>query len=413
MKHDVTELGIFGGRPLFDEHLHVGRPSLGDKRRLLERIDDVLESRWFTNHGPYNEEFEVRLAQFLDVRHCIVTCNATSALMILVQAIGLSGQVIVPSFTFVATAHALAWNRIEPVFCDVNPSTHTLEPVAVEELITARTSAILGVHLWGRPCDVDRLQAVADRHGVALIFDAAHAFGCSRQGRSVGGFGDAEVFSFHATKVVNSFEGGAIATDDEQLADKVRLMRNFGFADYDDVVCLGVNGKMSEASAAMGLTSLEAFDSFVAHNRRNHELYRSFLGDLPGVRMLGYDEGERNNYHYVVLEVDEALAGLSRDQLQVVLWAERVLARRYFFPGCHRMEPYRSKLSDPEQSLAVTERLVHEVLCLPSGTTVGRDAISGICQTIRLALSHGELVRRRLQEQAKGDGASDEDELVR
>lgn len=405
MKDDVYELAIFGGRPVFDEDLHVGRPNTGDRERLLERIGTLLDSRWFSNQGPSTEEFEDRLAQFLGVRNCVVTCNATMALMIVARASGLSGDVIVPAFTFIATPHALAWNGITPVFCDVDPGTHTLAPLAVEEMITPRTSAILGVHLWGRPCDVEQLQAISARHGLALLFDAAHAFGCSRRGRRIGGFGDAEVFSFHATKVVTSFEGGAVATDDDTLADRVRLMRNFGFAGYDEVVCIGVNGKMSEASAAMGLTSLEGFQRVAAHNRRKYEQYRSLLIDLPGVSLLDYDEAEHNNNHYIVLQIDEEVAGISRDHLQTVLWAERVLARRYFYPGCHRMEPYRSQYLKDRSRLPVTERLVQQVLCLPGGSAIEFNEVADVCGIVRLAMSDKEAVARKLHEEtAYGEG---------
>ena len=336
-------LAVFGGGPRFAEKLHVGRPNVGDKERLMQRISDVVDSRWLTNDGPYAREFEERIAELVGVRHCVATCNATIGLEVAAQAAGLSGEVIVPSLTFVATAHALRWIGLKPVFCDVDPLTHNIDPERVEEKVSPHTTAMLGVHLWGRPCDVEALEEISTRHGLKLMFDAAHAFGCSRGGRMVGGFGDAEVFSFHATKFFNTLEGGAIVTNDDGLAEKARLMKNFGFSGYDQVTELGVNGKMNEFSAAMGLTSLESLDEFVAVNRRNYEHYRDSLRDVPGIRLADYDEGESNNYQYVVLEVDEEEAGIRRDDLVEVLWAENVVARRYFYPGCHRMEPYHSE----------------------------------------------------------------------
>ncbi|HYO16575.1 MAG TPA: aminotransferase class I/II-fold pyridoxal phosphate-dependent enzyme [Thermoanaerobaculia bacterium] len=397
MKAQSVELAVFGGPPAFAEPLHVGRPNVGDRGRLLARINDLLDRRWLTNHGPYVEELEGRIASLVGARHCIAMCNGTVALEIAARALGLSGEVIVPSFTFVATAHALRWQEVTPVFCDIDPRTCNLDPGRVEELITPRTTGIVGVHLWGRPCDADALRDIARRRGLRLLFDAAHAFGCSYRGRMVGTLGDAEVFSFHATKFLNSFEGGAVLTDDDALAAKIRLMKNFGFAGYDEVIHLGINGKMSEVAAAMGLTSLESMDEFIAVNRRNYHRYREELADLPGLRLVEYDESERCNYQYIVLDVDRTLTGLSRDALQIVLQAENVFARRYFHPGCHRMEPYRSE-APPDVGLRLpeTERLAGRVLSLPTGTAVGPEHIREIVRILRLALAHAAEIRERI-----------------
>src|ERR1700674_3994866 len=342
MKSRIEDLAIFGGEPAFQERLHVGRPNIGDRQRFMERVNRMLDERWLTNNGPYVQEFEQRIAEMLGVKHCIVMCNATVAMEIAVRALDLKGEVIVPSMTFIATAHALQWQQIPPVFCDIDAATHNLDPRRIEAMITPRTSAILGVHLWGRPCDIGALTEIASRHNLRLLFDAAHAFGCSYNGRMIGNFGDAEVFSFHATKFVNSLEGGAVTTNDDALAAKIRLMKNFGFAGYDNVVYIGTNGKMSEIAAAMGLTSLESLDEFVATNRRNYQRYRALLEGTSGVKLLTYDPGQKNNYQYVVVEFDEELVGIRRDQVLQILWSENVIARRYFYPGCHRMEPYRS-----------------------------------------------------------------------
>lgn len=387
-KRSVHDLALLGGAPAFSEPLYVGRPNVGDRERFMERIGDILDRRWLTNQGIYVQEFEREVAALAGVRHCVAMCNATVALEIAIRALGMKGEVIVPSFTFVATAHALQWQEITPVFCDVDPRTHTLDPARVEELITPRTTGILGVHLWGRACDVDALTEIARRRGLKLLFDAAHAFGCTRGGRSVGSFGDAEVFSFHATKFLNSFEGGAVVTDDDVLAARVRLMKNFGFADYDDVVYVGTNGKMNEASAAMGLTSLESMSEFVAANRRNHERYARGLEGIPGISLLRYDPREASNYQYVVLEVDEG-GELDRDTLQQVLHAENVFARRYFYPGCHRMEPYRSYFPQARLHLPQTERLVRRVLSLPTGTAVDEEDVDEICGIVRVAMEGG------------------------
>jgi dTDP-4-amino-4,6-dideoxygalactose transaminase len=392
----MSELAILGGAPAFPEPVHVGRPNIGDRARLMERIEGVLDRRWLTNDGPLVHEFEQAVAAMLGVPHCIAMCNGTVALEIAIRAAGLRGEVIVSPFTFVATAHALQWQEITPVFCDVDPRTHNIDPARVEELITPRTTGILGVHVWGRPAPVDELKRIADDRGLRLLFDAAHALGCSTGGRMVGAFGTAEVLSFHATKVVNSFEGGAIVTADEGFADVARLMRNHGFADYDDVGHVGTNGKMSEIAAAMGLTSLESRDEFVAVNRRNYETYRAALEGIEGLELIGYDGGESCNWQYVVVEVDES-AGLSRDELQAVLWAENVLARRYFFPGCHRMEPYRTLFPDAAARLPETERLVQRVLVLPTGTSMSTDAVTAVAGLIARAMRDAPRLRAALR----------------
>ncbi|HET8945421.1 MAG TPA: DegT/DnrJ/EryC1/StrS family aminotransferase [Candidatus Polarisedimenticolia bacterium] len=390
------ELALFGGAPAFPAQKHVGSPNIGDRRRLLQRMEDILDRRWLTNGGPYEQEFEKRVAAMLGVKHCIAMCNATVGLEIAIRALGMTGEVILPSFTFIATAHALQWQQIRPVFCDIDPATHTIDPRKIEALITPRTTGILGVHLWGRPCDVEAIEAIARRRGLKVLYDAAHAFGCGRGGRRVGGFGGAEVFSFHATKFVNTFEGGAITTGDDDLAARLRLMKNFGFVGYDDVGYIGTNGKMTEIAAAMGLTSLESLAQFVAVNRRNHGLYREALAGLPGVRLMEFDDVETPNHQYVVLEVDETRAALGRDELAQVLWSENIIARRYFFPGCHRMEPYRTLDPAAGERLPETNRVAARVLSLPTNTGVDPDEIATIGRVMRRALEQGERVRRAL-----------------
>ena len=399
MKTQLDELAIFGGEPAFAEKLYVGRPNVGDRARLRERIDQLLDRRWLTNAGPFEREFEQRVADFIGVKHCIAMCNATIALEIAIKATKLAGEVIIPSFTFIATAHALQWQGITPVFCDIDPQSHNIDPRRVEELITPRTTGIIGVHLWGRSCAIDSLAEIARHHHLTLLFDAAHAFACSYDGRLIGASGDAEVFSFHATKFFNTFEGGAVTTNSDELAEKIRLMKNFGFAGYDQVIYLGTNGKMSEVSAAMGLTSLESMDDFVAANRRNYELYRQELARVRGFRLIDYDSTERNNYQYVVLEINPAESGIGRDELMSILWAENVIARRYFYPGCHRMEPYLSLSPDARAQLPVTEELARRVLVLPSGTAVGEKEILDVCAIIRLVMANAGEASGRLDAQ--------------
>jgi dTDP-4-amino-4,6-dideoxygalactose transaminase len=399
-KSSLNDLAVFGGQPAFAEVLHVGRPNIGDRRAFEQRVGDILDRRWLTNAGRYVRELERRVAALVGVEHCVVMCNATVAMEIAIRATGMKGEVILPSFTFVATAHALQWQEITPVFCDVNPTTHNLDPSRVEELVTPRTTGIIGVHLWGRGCDVDTLNEIARRRGLKLLFDSAHAFGCSYGGRMIGGFGDAEVFSFHATKFFNTFEGGAVVTNDGELAQRMRLMKNFGFTGYDEVTYIGTNGKMSEVSAAMGLTNLDSISEFMAINHRNYRQYSEELAGLKGVELVRYDENETCNYQYIVLEIDESKTMVTRDRLMQILRAENILARRYFYPGCHRMEPYRSYFPHAGLLLPETERLTNRVLCLPTGTGVNENQISVICRILRMMVEDGAEIGRRMSANA-------------
>lgn len=395
--NSVLDLAVFGGSPAFVEKLHVGRPNVGEKERLLSRIEGMLDRVWLSNNGPLVQEFEQKMAAMLGVKHFIAMCNATIALEIVTRALGMDGEVIVPSFTFVATAHSLQWQGVTPVFCDIDPETHLLDPICIEKMITPRTTGIVGVHLWGRPCEIEALADIASRNNLKLVFDAAHAFGCSHKGQMIGNFGDAEVFSFHATKFFNTFEGGAIATNDDDLAKKIRLMKNFGFAGYDNVIYVGTNGKMTEVCAAMGLTGLESMDKFIAINRDNYHSYIEGLSSIAGIKPVLYDETEKCNYQYIVFEVDEAVTGISRDLLVEVLQAENIMARRYFYPGCHQMEPYRSYFPHARLLLPQTEQLVGRVMSLPTGMAVGKEHIGKICNLIALAVSQGELITKKLE----------------
>lgn len=383
---------MFGGVPAFAEPRHVGRPNIGDRARLSALIDDVLDRKWLTNDGPLVVEFEQRVAEINGTEHCIAVSSATVGLQLVARALGLSGQVIVPSFTFVGTAQALSWIGLEPCFCEIDETTHTLDPEAVEQAITPATSAILGVHLWGRPCAVDRLAEIARRHDLALVFDAAHALRCTYAAQPIGRFGDAAVFSFHATKFASSAEGGAITTNDARIAHRLRAMRNFGFDGYDSVAELGTNAKMSEVCAAIGISSLESLDAFIEANRRNRERYRIELESVPEVRLLPTATGERQNLQYVVVELTGESPGRLRDDVVAALHFDNILARRYFFPGCHRLEPYRRHA----QRLPATERVAARVITLPTGTSISEEDVAVICAVLRTAAGNPAELRRRL-----------------
>lgn len=392
----MPPLAIFGAVPRFSRELHVGAPNVVDRDAFLQRLQRIFDRNRLTNSGPEERELEETIARRAGVRHSVAVVNATSALQILCRALDWHGEVIVPSFTFVATAHAFAWLGVKPVFCDVHPETHNIDPRCVDDLITDRTAGILGVHLWGRPCDVQALQQIADRHHVDLVFDAAQAWGCSLGDTPIGRFGRAEVFSFHATKWVHGFEGGAITTDDSDLAERCAALKQFGFVGYDRTAMVGTNATMTEVAAAMALVSMDGETHILERNRANFDAYASALRDLPGVAMVQPDAGNRWHYHYVVLEIDDAVAPLSRDELQQVLWHERVLARRYFYPGCHRLEPYRSR---PVQApLPVTEQLAHRTLALPTGLQMEPHEAAVVCDIIQAACADAPAVRRRVRE---------------
>ena len=396
MKKKINDLAIFGGTPAFSKALHVGYPNIGNQQILIERIKDILNKNWLTNNGPFVQEFERKVAEKLDVKHCVAMCNGTVALEIATRALGLQGEVIIPSFTFISTAHCLQWQEITPVFCDIDPETHNIDPARIEQLITPRTTGIIGVHLWGRPCDVEAMDDIARKHNLRFLFDASHAFSNSCRGKMIGGFGDVETFSFHATKLINTFEGGAVVTNNDKLAEKMRLMKNFGFAGLDNVIYIGTNGKMSEVSAAMGVTSLESIDELIAINKRNYHEYRRNMAHHSALKLINYDENEKNNYHYVVLEVDENKTGISRDHLVNIFRAENILARRYFYPGCHRMEPYRSYFPHAGLLLPVTERLSKRILCLPTGRNIDKEDIETTCDIFRFVTNNSDEILNML-----------------
>lgn len=362
--------------------LHVGSPNIGSRERFFERANEMFDHRWLTNRGQLVQEFEQKVADYLGVKYCISMCNGTVALEIAIRALEIKGEVIMPSLTFIATAHALQWQGITPVFCDIDRNSYCIDPEEIEKHITPKTTAIMGVHLYSRPCDTEALQAIADKHGIKLLFDAAHAFGCSHNGTMVGNFGECEVFSFHATKFFNTFEGGAIATNNDELAEKIRLMQNFGFQGMDNVIYIGTNGKMAEINAAMGLTNLEEIDSFLEINKRNYNTYKEGLADISGLKLIEFNENEKCNRQYIVIEVGNDFP-LSRDELMEKLHEQNIRARRYFWPGCHRMEPYRSLQPNAGAMLPATEKVADRILVFPTGTAITPDMVGQIIEVCK------------------------------
>ena len=392
------DLACLGGLPLFQERRCVGRPNLCSREKMHAALDQMFDRRWLTNDGPILQEFEKTLQDYLGVRNCVAVCNATIGLQMIYRALGVrpsGGNAVMPSFTFVATAHALAWEGGAPCFCDADPETHLLDLNDMERKIDSDTSMLVGVHTWGQPCHVEALEILAKKYKLPLVFDAAHAFSNVSGSRRIGGFGDAEVFSFHATKFLNTFEGGCITTDNDALAQELRSKRNFGFSGYDQVSALGINGKMSEISAAMGLCMLEEVDALLEVNRKNYDCYHDALGSSDAFKLLELDAPQTQNCQYIVGTVASELSDSARDLLVDVLWQENVLARKYFHPGVHRAEPYRTQ--QPALSLPGTEELCDRVVVLPTGTAVEPVDIEQIADCVQFVLKNADEIGVQLE----------------
>jgi dTDP-4-amino-4,6-dideoxygalactose transaminase len=401
VKNQLADLACFGGNALFGAKLYVGRPNLCSREKLHASIDQIFDNRWLTNDGPFLRRFEEKLQVFLGVRACIAVCNATIGLQMVYRALRLAlprRRALMPSFTFIATAHAWEWEGGQPLFCDVEPATHLISPADVESRLIDEPALLVGVHTWGQPCNIERLEAIAKAHRVPLVFDSAHAFSNFSGTRRIGGFGNAEVFSFHATKFFNTFEGGAITTNDEALATELRHMRNFGFSGYDRVSQLGTNGKMQEISAAMGLCLMDDLDQLLEVNRRNYRSYLDAFQSCPGLSLLQLDRPESLNCQYIVGLLAEDSPSFLRDLLVDVLWAENFLVRKYFHPGCHRAAPYA--LRAPIQALPVTDDLCRRVIVFPTGTAVQPEQIHQAAECIRFIMEHADEIQRERERRA-------------
>ena len=361
--------------------LHVGQINLPPKEDFIRQFEGIFERKYFTNHGPLVRELDSKLAEYFDVKHAVCVTNGTVALMTALSSLGLTGEVIVPAFTFPATVQSITWAGLTPVFCDVDPDTHMINADLVRDKITSETSAILPVHLWGRACDPDGLLELAKEQGLKLVFDAAHAVGCTHQGKKIGCFGDMECFSFHATKVLNAAEGGCITTNDDTVADMFRTARNFHVSETYTKVALRINGKMTEAQAAIGLLNLERLAEYIECNRERYQIYKQRIAEIPGIELLEYSGDEDSNFQYVVLTVNDD-AEISRDFLLDKLVENNVLARKYFSPGIQHMPPYCDLYPEYRDNLPVTDILSTRLLQLPTGQAVSLDDVNIVCDLI-------------------------------
>jgi dTDP-4-amino-4,6-dideoxygalactose transaminase len=352
---------VKGGRPAFPEGLPLARPTIPDPDRVTEDIRRILASEVLTN-GPYVARLEEAAATTLGVRHCVAVSSCTSGLMLVLRASDLSGDVLLPSFTFAATAHAVAWNGLRPTFADIDPETLTLSTAATRWGIGVRTSAIVATHTFGTPADIEGLSIAAERAGIRLFFDAAHAFGSRHGDRPVGGFGDAEVFSLSPTKPVVAGEGGIIATDADDLAEACRLGRDYAKEENYDCRFVGLNARMSEFHAAVALASLDGLEERIVARNRLAQRYREALGPIPGITFPAVPAGDRSTYKDLTILVDEEEFGLDAATVGAALGAEGVEFRRYYSPPVHRMRPYRMHAN---RNLPETERAAGRVLTLP------------------------------------------------
>lgn len=356
---------MLGGEPAFPEGLALVRPSLPPDS-VLDDIRKILSGPVLTN-GPYVRELEERSADYLGVRHCVAVSSCTSGLMLVLRVANLTGEVVIPSFTFAATAHAVDWNGLRPVFADIDPQTLLLSPEAVRQVVTPHTSAILATHTYGTPCDTEGLWDAARSIGARLFFDAAHAFGSQHNGKRVGGFGDAEIFSLSPTKVLVASEGGIIATNDEALAEQCRIGRDYGNPGDYDCRFVGLNARMSEVHAAIALGSLVNLNERIGRRNALAGLYREALENVPGLSFPMVPEGDRSTYKDFTMLVDPDGFGLDASGLQRALAAEGMESRRYYSPAVHAMEAYRS-LAGVDVALPVTDSAASRVITLPMWT---------------------------------------------
>ena len=343
----------------------VTSPLLPSLEEFVPMLRDIWDRKWLTNNGHYHRELERALCEYLKVPYVSLFTNGTLPLMCALQALRVTGEVITTPYSFVATTHALWWNGIKPVFVDIDPETCNLDPDKIEAAITPRTTAIMPVHVYGKPCDTARIQAVADKYGLKVIYDAAHAFGVEVDGKSILEAGDMSTLSFHATKVYNTVEGGALVCHDEQTKQRIDYLKNFGFAGETTVIAPGINGKMDEVRSAYGLLNLRQVDAAIGARRRVAVRYRDALRGVPGLRVMEDMPGVRHNYSYFPVFVDAAAFGMTRDELYFRMKERGVLGRRYFYPLITDFSTYRGLESARPENLPVATRIADSVICLP------------------------------------------------
>ena len=355
-------------------------PSLDD---FIPMLKDIWDRKWLTNNGHYHKELEKALAEYLGVKYISLFTNGTLPLITALQAMRISGEVITTPYSFVATTHSIWWNGLKPVFVDIEEDSGNIDPEKIEAAITPHTTAIMPVHVYGTPCNMKRIQEIADVYGLKVIYDAAHAFGVKVNGESVLNAGDMSTLSFHATKVYNTIEGGALICHDEATKKRIDYLKNFGFAGETTVVATGINSKMDEIRAAYGLLNLQQVDRAIANRKATAEKYRAALKDVPGIRMLKDIEGVHHNYAYFPIFIDENAYGISRDDLYTKLQEHNIFGRRYFYPLISTFSAYKGLESANPKNLPIAHKLANQVLCLPMFAGLDEESANRVVDVVK------------------------------
>ena len=367
----------------FSEPIYITRPILPDLNELTEKLREIWDAQWLTNNGPQHKLLEKELMKVLKIPYISLFNNGTIALIVACQSLRLSGEVITTPFTFPATPHVLTWNNIKPIFCDIDPIKMTIDAEKIEAMITPRTTGILSVHVFGTPCDVVKIQEIADRYGLKVIYDAAHAFGVEIEGSGIGSFGDISMFSFHATKLFHTAEGGALTFNDGNLKHRIDLLKNFGIKNEEEVVMPGINGKMNEIQSALGLLVLKYMEEERIKRAKLLNLYIEYLKDVEGISFLTPNPNVKSGYQYFVIRIDEKLFGISRDTVYKKFKEFNIFTRKYFYPLCSDYTCYRQLPSSSSANLPVANRVVQEVLSMPFYGGLTEDDVLMICNILK------------------------------
>ena len=369
-------------RTMSKDIITVTSPLLPNLDEFTDSLKEIWESKWITNNGQFHQKLEAALAEYLKVPYVSLFTNGTLPLLTALQALRITGEVITTPYSFVATTHALWWNGIKPVFVDIDPSTGNIDPQKIEAAITPRTTAILPVHVYGKPCDTEAIQAIADKYGLKVIYDAAHAFGVEVNGESLLNAGDMGTLSFHATKVFNTIEGGAMVMHDEKTKQRIDYLKNFGFANEIEVVGPGINSKMDEIRSAYGLLNLKQVDAAIAARQKVAVAYREALRNVNGISFWDDMPGVRHNYSYFPIFVDAEKYGMTRDELYMKMKDQGVWGRRYFYPLISEFSTYRGLESSRSENLPNAHRMADTVICLPMHHALEENEIDRILESI-------------------------------
>src|SRR3989338_9746583 len=367
----------------FPQPIYITRPILPDLELFLAKIREIWKSKILSNHGTQTQLLEEKLRELLKVKHLCLFNNGTTALLIGLKSLNLRGEVITTPFTFPATPHCLSWNNLTPVFCDIDPITMNIDPDKIESLITKKTSAILAVHVFGTPCDVKKIQKIADKHKLKVIYDAAHAFGTKINGIGIGNFGDISMFSFHPTKLFHTAEGGALAFKDIKLKRKIELLKNFGIKNQEEVVDIGINGKMNEIQAVLGLLVLEKVADEMKKRKLLLDTYHHYLRNIEGISFVKLPVNIKKSYQYFTIRINGKEFGKSRDYVYDKFKKYNVFTRKYFYPLCSEYPHYKNLSSSKKTNLPVAHKVVNEVLSMPFYGGLSVNDIEKICSILK------------------------------